>query len=74
MYKRQAFARGNIGKAKSLASSADFDNIKNEALSLLKYIQDMDLSEILSLIHIYHFTFDETGIVFCRTISVFVDL
>lgn len=41
-----AFARGNIGKAKSLASSEDFDNIKNEALSLLKYIQDMDLSEI----------------------------
>ena len=31
-----AFARGNIGKAKSLASSEDFDNIKNEALSLLK--------------------------------------
>ena len=41
-----AFARGNIGKAKSLASSEDFDNIKNEALSLLKYIQDMDLNEI----------------------------
>ena len=41
-----AFARGNIGKAKSLASSEDFDNIKNEALSLLKYIQDMDLGEI----------------------------
>ena len=41
-----AFACGNIGKAKSLASSEDFDNIKNEALSLLKYIQDMDLGEI----------------------------
>ena len=45
-----AFARGNIGKAKSLASSEDFDNIKNEALSLLKYIQDMDLSEITAAI------------------------
>ena len=45
-----AFARGNIGKAKSLASSEDFDNIKNEALSLLKYIQDMDLNEITSAI------------------------
>ena len=45
-----AFARGNIGKAKSLASSEDFDNIKNEALALLKYIQDMDLSEITAAI------------------------
>ena len=42
-----AFARGNIGKAKSLASSEDFDNIKNEALSLLNY---MDLSEITAAI------------------------
>ena len=49
-YKAEAFARGNIGKAKSLASSEDFDNIKNEALSLLKYIQDMDLNEITSAI------------------------
>ena len=45
-----AFARGNIGKAKSLASSEDFENIKNEALSLLKYIQDMELHEIVAAI------------------------
>ena len=45
-----AFARGNIGKAKSLASSEDFENVKSEALSLLKYIQDMELHEIVSAI------------------------
>ena len=45
-----AFARGNVGKAKALASSEDFENIKNEALSLLKYIQDMELHEIVAAI------------------------
>lgn len=45
-----AFARGNIGKAKALASSEDFEKIKAEALSLLKYIQDMDLTEIVSAV------------------------
>ena len=42
-----AFARGNVGKAKMLASSEDFDTIKDEALSLLKYIVDMDTTEIV---------------------------
>ncbi len=45
-----AFARGNIGKAKALASSEDFENVKSEALSLLKYIQDMELHEITAAI------------------------
>jgi DNA polymerase-3 subunit delta' len=45
-----AFARGNIGKAKALASSEDFENVKSEALSLLKYIRDMDLGEIIAAI------------------------
>lgn len=45
-----AFARGNVGKAKSLASSEDFENVKAEALSLLKYIQDMELNEIIAAI------------------------
>ena len=45
-----AFARGNVGKAKALASSEEFENIKAEALSLLKYIYDMDLSEIIAAI------------------------
>lgn len=45
-----AFARGNIGKARLLASSEDFENVKNEAVSLLKYIQDMELHEIIAAI------------------------
>ena len=45
-----AFARGNIGKAKALASSEEFENVKAEALSLLKYIQDMELQEIVAAI------------------------
>ncbi len=45
-----AFARGNIGKAKSLATSEEFENVKSEALSLLKYIQDMELHEITAAI------------------------
>lgn len=45
-----AFARGNIGRAKALASSEDFENVKSEALSLLKYIQDMELNEIIAAV------------------------
>ncbi len=45
-----AFARGNVGKAKILASSEEFENVKSEALSLLKYIQDMEIHEIISAI------------------------
>lgn len=45
-----AFARGNIGKAKLLATSEDFDNVKSEALSLLKYVQDMELYEIIAAV------------------------
>lgn len=43
-----AFARGNIGKARSLASSEEFDNVKKEAMSMLKYIQDMEVSEMVA--------------------------
>lgn len=45
-----AFARGNVGKAKLLASSEEFDNIKEEAVTLLKYINDMEISEIVAAI------------------------
>lgn len=45
-----AFARGNVGRAKALASSEEFDNVKAEALSLLKYIQDMELYEMIAAI------------------------
>lgn len=45
-----AFARGNVGKAKLLASSEEFENVKAEALSLLKYTKDMEIQEIVSAI------------------------
>ncbi len=45
-----AFARGNVGKAKALASSEDFENVKAEALSLLKYIKDMELGELIAAV------------------------
>ena len=46
-----AFARGNIGKAKHLATSEDFNNIKNEAVRVLKYAHEMDMSEFISTIN-----------------------
>lgn len=45
-----AFARGNIGKAKHLAASEDFEQIEEEALSLLKYIHEMDVTEMAAAI------------------------
>lgn len=52
-YKAQvcvAFARGNLGKAKLLASSEEFENIKEDAITLLKYINDMDVHEVMAAI------------------------
>jgi len=45
-----AFARGNIGKAKALASSEEFDNVKNEAVALLKHSREMELQDIIQAI------------------------
>lgn len=45
-----AFARGNIGKSRALAASEEFENVKAEALSLLKYIKDMELNEMIAAI------------------------
>lgn len=42
-----AFARGNVGRAKALASSEEFEKIRREALSLLKNIYDMDMAQIM---------------------------
>ena len=42
-----AFARGNIGKARSLAISEDFEKIKEEAVRVLKFIKKMDTSDII---------------------------
>ena len=45
-----AFARGSVGRAKLLASSEEFDRVKEEAVTLLKYIHEMELSEIVAAI------------------------
>lgn len=45
-----AFARGNLGKAIALASSEEFNQIRKEVLHLLKYIKQMDISELLDYI------------------------
>ncbi len=42
-----AFARGNIGKAESLATSEEFENIKDEAVRVLKHIRTMDTSDLV---------------------------
>ncbi len=41
-----AFARGNIGKAKILARSEEFDKIKIDAIAMLRHIHEMDISEL----------------------------
>lgn len=54
-----AFARGNVGRAKALATSEDFDRIRQEALSLLKNIYDMEITDVLqALKNIKEFGFD----------------
>ena len=45
-----AFARGNIGRAKLLAVSEEFDNIRNNALRLVKNIHEMELYEVTKAI------------------------
>lgn len=45
-----AFARGNIGKAKILARSEEFDKIKDDAIAMLKHIHEMDISELSQVV------------------------
>ena len=45
-----AFAQGNMGRAIMLASSEYFNEIKEEALQLLRHINEMEISEIVSAI------------------------
>lgn len=45
-----AFARGNVGKARLLAKSEEFDKVKDEAITLLKNIYDMEIHEIIAAI------------------------
>ncbi len=43
-----AFSGGNVGKAIKYASSEDFDQMKGNILHILKYIDDMELYEVIS--------------------------
>ena len=45
-----AFAQGNVGKAIQLASSGEFNELKNDALSTVKKLEDMDLYELNEVI------------------------
>jgi DNA polymerase-3 subunit delta' len=43
-----AFSGGNVGKALKYASSEDFGKMKDNVLHLLKYIDDMELYEVIA--------------------------
>lgn len=45
-----AFAQGNLGRAIMLAKSEHFNEIRDEAVQLLKYIHEMDVSEIVKAV------------------------
>lgn len=45
-----AFAQGNLGRAILLANAEYFNEIRDEAVQLLKYINEMDLGEIVKAI------------------------
>lgn len=45
-----AFAQGNMGRAIMLATSDHFNEIKEEAIQLLKYINEMEIHEIVAAI------------------------
>ena len=46
-----AFAQGNLGRAIMLANSEHFNEIREEAIQLLKYIHEMELSEIVQAVN-----------------------
>ena len=45
-----AFAQGNVGRAIMLANSEHFNEIREEAVQLLKHIHGMELSEIVAAV------------------------
>ena len=45
-----AFAKGNVGKAKLLASSEEFEKVKAEAVTLVKHINEMETHEVVKAI------------------------
>lgn len=42
-----SFAQGNIGKAVRIATSEEFNNLKDEVLSFVKHVHDMPVHEII---------------------------
>ena len=44
------FCQGNVGKAIHFASSDDFQEMKTDTLNLLKKIDEMDITEVMTLI------------------------
>lgn len=45
-----AFAQGNIGRARMLATSEHFNEIHDDAIQLLKYMDEMEQSEIVKAV------------------------
>lgn len=45
-----AFAQGNVGKAVKLVSSENFNELKDDAVQLLKYINNLEINEIIDAI------------------------
>ncbi len=45
-----AFAQGNVGRATMLAQSEHFNEIREEAIQLLKYVDEMSLNEIMKAV------------------------
>lgn len=45
-----SFAQGTVGKAIELAKTDEFDELKKEAIHLLKYIDNMEIGEIVDAI------------------------
>lgn len=57
-----SFAGGNLGKAKSLVSSAEFSEMLEEVIQVLKYIKDMQAYEMVAAVKRaadYKYTFHE---------------
>lgn len=56
-----AFARGNVGKARLLALSEEFENVRHDALSLLRNIRNMEIVEVAAAIkHINEYKLETT--------------
>ena len=57
-----AFSQGNVGKAVNLATSTEFNELKDEVLQLVKRISDIDpyeMSEAVKRASIYKITIDD---------------